>query len=89
VTPADPAHRAGIVSIAPPDPVAASARLEAARIIHSLREGAIRFSPHWAITGAGCVTEGAAPSSWVHLTGLAPGRTEVRQALRGTLCPTS
>ena len=49
----------------------------------------IRFSPHWAITGAGCVTEGAAPSSWVHLTGLAPGRTEVRQALRGTLCPTS
>jgi cysteine desulfurase/selenocysteine lyase len=46
VTPADPAHRAGIVAIAPPDPAAASKRLADARIIHSLREGAIRLSPH-------------------------------------------
>jgi cysteine desulfurase/selenocysteine lyase len=46
VTPADPAKRAGIVSIAPPDPAATSARLTAAKVIHSLREGAIRLSPH-------------------------------------------
>jgi selenocysteine lyase/cysteine desulfurase len=46
VTPADPARRAGIVSIAPPDPAATSARLTKAKIIHSLREGAIRLSPH-------------------------------------------
>ncbi len=46
ITPADPARRAGIVSIAPPDPAGASTRLTAAKVIHSLREGAIRFSPH-------------------------------------------
>jgi selenocysteine lyase/cysteine desulfurase len=46
VTPADPARRAGIVSVAPRDPVAASARLRAAGVVHSLREGAIRLSPH-------------------------------------------
>jgi cysteine desulfurase / selenocysteine lyase len=46
VTPAGPAHRAGIVAIAPPDPAGASKRLSEARIIHSLREGAIRLSPH-------------------------------------------
>jgi selenocysteine lyase/cysteine desulfurase len=46
VTPRDPARRAGIVSIAPADPVAASARLKRARVTHSLREGAIRLSPH-------------------------------------------
>jgi cysteine desulfurase / selenocysteine lyase len=46
VTPADPARRAGILSIAPRDPAAASRRLTEARISHSLREGAIRLSPH-------------------------------------------
>ena len=46
VTPADPARRAAIVAIAPPDPVAASKRLTAAKVIHSLRENAIRLSPH-------------------------------------------
>jgi len=46
VTPADPARRAAIVSIAPPDPEAASKRLTKAHVIHSLREGAIRLSPH-------------------------------------------
>jgi len=46
VTPAHPARRAGIVSVAPADPVAASARLTAAGVSHSLREGAIRLSPH-------------------------------------------
>jgi selenocysteine lyase/cysteine desulfurase len=46
VTPAHPSQRAGIVSVRPRDPVAASARLRAAGIRASLREGAIRFSPH-------------------------------------------
>ena len=46
VTPADRARRAGIVAVAPRDPEAASARLAAARVAHSLREGAIRLAPH-------------------------------------------
>lgn len=46
VTPADPVRRAGIVSVAPRDPQATSARLRAAGVAHSLREGAIRLSPH-------------------------------------------
>jgi selenocysteine lyase/cysteine desulfurase len=46
VTPRDAARRAGIVSIAPADPAAASARLKRAGVQHSLREGAIRLSPH-------------------------------------------
>jgi len=47
VTPADPTRRAGIVAVAPRDPVAASDRLTAAGVTHSLREGAIRLSPHF------------------------------------------
>ena len=47
VTPPDPEHRAGIVAVAPRDPVAASERLTEAGVIHSLREGAIRLSPHF------------------------------------------
>ncbi len=46
VTPADPARRAGVVAVAPRDPVAASERLTSAGVSHSLREGAIRLSPH-------------------------------------------
>ena len=47
VTPADPARRAGVVSVVPAgDAAAASARLRAAGVVHSLREGAIRLSPH-------------------------------------------
>ena len=46
VTPAAPARRAGIVSLAPSDPAEASRRLTSAGISHSLREGAIRLSPH-------------------------------------------
>lgn len=46
ITPAAPARRAGIVSIAPPDAPAASQRLRAAGVLHSLREGAIRFAPY-------------------------------------------
>ncbi len=46
VTPADPARRAGVVSFAPADPAATSARLHVAQVAHVLREGAIRLSPH-------------------------------------------
>jgi cysteine desulfurase/selenocysteine lyase len=46
VTPADPARRAGIVSIRPADAPLASRRLAAAGVSHSLREGNIRLSPH-------------------------------------------
>ena len=47
VTPPDAARRAGIVAVAPRDPVATSERLTAAGVTHSLREGAIRLSPHF------------------------------------------
>lgn len=47
VTPSDSARRAGIVSIAPRDPVTASRRLLEAGVVHSLREGALRFAPHF------------------------------------------
>lgn len=46
VTPAEGARRAGIVAVAPSNPAAASERLTSAGISHSLREGAIRLSPH-------------------------------------------
>ncbi|MGQ0650434.1 MAG: aminotransferase class V-fold PLP-dependent enzyme [Gemmatimonadaceae bacterium] len=47
VTPADRARRAGIVAVAPRDPIAASNQLTALGVSHSLREGAIRLSPHF------------------------------------------
>lgn len=47
VTPPDRAQRAGIIAIAPRDPDAVSARLTAAGVVHALREGAIRLSPHF------------------------------------------
>ncbi|HEX8851661.1 MAG TPA: aminotransferase class V-fold PLP-dependent enzyme [Gemmatimonadaceae bacterium] len=46
VTPADPARRAGIVSVVTRDSVADSARLKKAGVAHSLREGALRLAPH-------------------------------------------
>ena len=46
ITPAEPAKRAGIVSVRPPVAAAASARLTERGVIHSFREGAIRLSPH-------------------------------------------
>ncbi len=46
VTPVQPERRAGIVSVAPRDPQATSLRLREAGVAHSLREGAIRLSPH-------------------------------------------
>lgn len=52
VTPADPAKRAGVLAIAPRDPKAASKALSEVKIFHSLREGAIRLSPHCFNTSA-------------------------------------
>ena len=51
VTPADPARRAGVVSVIPRDPVEASHRLEQHGVAHSLREGALRLSPHFYTSG--------------------------------------
>ncbi|MEP7347431.1 MAG: aminotransferase class V-fold PLP-dependent enzyme [Gemmatimonadaceae bacterium] len=50
VTPADPEARAGIVALIPSDPAGTSKRLEEAGVAHSLREGAIRLSPHFYTT---------------------------------------
>jgi selenocysteine lyase/cysteine desulfurase len=47
VTPADPSRRAGVIAVRPRDAVRASERLTNAGVIHSLREGAIRLSPHF------------------------------------------
>lgn len=46
VTPADPRRRAGVVSFAPTGLDAMAARLTAAHVSHTVREGAIRLSPH-------------------------------------------
>jgi selenocysteine lyase/cysteine desulfurase len=50
VTPADPARRAGVVSIKVSDAEAASARLRASGVPHSLREGMLRLAPHFYTT---------------------------------------
>jgi selenocysteine lyase/cysteine desulfurase len=47
VTPANPSQRAAIVSVRPRDAKAVSARLAASNVAHSMREGAIRLSPHF------------------------------------------
>jgi len=47
VTPADPRYRAAVIAVRPIDALAASRRLAAAGVVHSFREGAIRFSPHF------------------------------------------
>ncbi len=46
VTPADPARRAGVLSFAPQDLDGMAARLKAAHVSFTVREGAIRLSPH-------------------------------------------
>ena len=46
VTPAGPQRRAGVVSFAPTELDAMAARLTAAHVSHTVREGAIRLSPH-------------------------------------------
>lgn len=50
VTPADPSRRAGIVSLVPRDPAAASRRLFEGGVVHAMREGAIRLAPHFYLT---------------------------------------
>lgn len=50
LTPVERERRAGIVSILPEAPAAASTRLREAGVIHSLREGAIRLAPHFYTT---------------------------------------
>ena len=45
-------RHAGIASLRPADPHATSERLNAARVIHSLREGTIRLAPHGYTTDA-------------------------------------
>ena len=47
VTPADRDRRAGIVTLRPRDTAAAAARLTEAGVVFSVREGGIRFSPHF------------------------------------------
>ncbi len=47
VTPAERSRRAGVVSFVPHDAATVSARLTSAKVTHSLREGAIRLSPHF------------------------------------------
>lgn len=51
VTPADPTHRAGIISLRFADGAARSEKLRAAGVIHSFREGAIRLAPYFFNTG--------------------------------------
>lgn len=43
----EPARGSGIVALQPSDPEGTSRALAEAGVIHSLREGAIRLSPHW------------------------------------------
>lgn len=47
LTPTADAARAGIVALVTPDLDGDAARLRAARITHSVREGAVRLSPHF------------------------------------------
>lgn len=47
LSPRDRPHRSGIVALIPRDPARTSDALTAAGVMHSLREGAIRLSPHW------------------------------------------
>jgi selenocysteine lyase/cysteine desulfurase len=46
VTPADPARRAGVLSFTPTDLEGMHARLREGGVVHTVREGAIRLSPH-------------------------------------------
>ncbi|MBA3855054.1 MAG: hypothetical protein C0503_11615, partial [Gemmatimonas sp.] len=50
LTPERSAQRAGIVAVRTPDVAADSAKLRAAGIVHSIREGAIRLAPHFHTT---------------------------------------
>jgi cysteine desulfurase / selenocysteine lyase len=50
LTPEHNAKRAGIVALRTPDVAGDSARLRAASVVHSVREGAIRLAPHFHTT---------------------------------------
>ena len=52
LTPADRAHRAGVLALRPRDLVAASQRLKDRGVYHSVREGHVRLSPHFYTTAA-------------------------------------
>lgn len=52
VSPREPAHRAGVIALRPRDVAAASERLKAAKVFHSVREGCIRLAPHCYNTAA-------------------------------------
>ena len=52
VTPRDPARRAGVLAFRTKDVAAASARLTAAKVAHSVRTGCIRLAPHFYNTAA-------------------------------------
>jgi len=47
VSPREERHRSAILCIAPPKPVEAYHAVKRAHVVCSLREGAIRLSPHW------------------------------------------
>ncbi len=47
LTPAKRGQYASIISVRPPDPAAASARLSDSGVVHSFREGGIRLSPYF------------------------------------------
>lgn len=47
VTPRAAAHRAGVLSFRTADVAAASVRLHAAKVTHTVREGCVRLSPHF------------------------------------------
>ena len=47
MAPAEPHRRAGISAIRTSDVKAASDRLKAARVAHSVREGCVRLAPHF------------------------------------------
>ena len=47
ITPHEPERRAGVLAFRMADVAAASERLKAARVTHSVREGCIRLAPHF------------------------------------------
>jgi selenocysteine lyase/cysteine desulfurase len=47
VTPRESSRRAGVIAFKTADVAASSARLRAAHVFHSVREGCIRLAPHF------------------------------------------
>lgn len=63
VTPRDRTARAGVFAVQPPDVPGTSARLKAHGMMHSVREGCVRLSPHWYTT----------PAQWERVLGVLAG----------------